>query len=295
MTSLADIAPTRKDLVFDLVRESGFDVSDWIASSTNPRGYKANPKYCYEWSFLEPGKVAILNLWHAMMRVEANTIVQRNNFRADAEANRVAGGKQAWIRRALALDHTLQAALRENLPVRVIINDGVIRNNGDPRGASSKVVVRQLDPVPWTIAEYDWQTGEHAITRGILGGQFVDQFSLDQADKIETRRRQRIGSEFVRDPSVRTQALARANGHCEHCGERGFEMSGGAIYLETHHVVPLSEGGTDLVTNVAALCPNDHKRAHFGSDANFIRAALLSKIAPASCLIQATTVQKVTA
>lgn len=72
-------------------------------------------------------------------------------------------------------------------------------------------------------------------------------------------------------------------------------MSGGAIYLETHHVVPLSEGGTDLVTNVAALCPNDHKRAHFGSDANFIRAALLSKIAPASCLIQATTVQKVTA
>jgi hypothetical protein len=281
MVSLADLRPTRKERVFDLAQEGGFDVSDWIASSNDPRGHKANPKYCYAWSFLAPGKVAILNLWHDMMQEEAGAIVQRNNFRADAEANRAAGGKQAWIRRALALDQTLQAALRENLPVRVIINDGAIRNNGDPYGDPSKVTARQLDSVPWTITEYDWQTGEHSITRGIISRQFVDQFALDQADKIKPRRRQSAGLEFVRDPRVRAHALTRANGHCEHCGARGFEMASGAIYLETHHVVPLCEGGADHVTNVAALCPNDHKRAHFGADADFIRAALLSKIAPA--------------
>lgn len=282
MVRLADLRPSRKDHVFDLAQEGGFDVSDWIASSNDPRGHRANPKYCYEWSFLEPGKVAILNLWHDAMREEADAIVQRNNFRADAEANRAAGGKHTWIRRALALDETLQSALRGNLPVRVIINHGAVRNNGDPLGEPSRVTARQLDPTPWTITEYDWSTGAHAITRGILTRRFVDQFSLDQAARLEPHRRERGGSEFVRDPRVRQQALLRASGSCEHCGARGFEMPGGAIYLETHHVVPLCEGGADHISNVVALCPNDHKRAHFGVDAGAIRQALLGLLASAA-------------
>jgi 5-methylcytosine-specific restriction protein A len=31
-------------------------------------------------------------------------------------------------------------------------------------------------------------------------------------------------------------------------------------YLETHHVISLSEQGPGKVTNVIALCPNDHRR-----------------------------------
>ena len=31
---------------------------------------------------------------------------------------------------------------------------------------------------------------------------------------------------------------------------------------ERDHLVPLGEGGTDTVENVAALCPNCHRRMH---------------------------------
>jgi 5-methylcytosine-specific restriction protein A len=81
-----------------------------------------------------------------------------------------------------------------------------------------------------------------------------------------------------RDREVRRQVLARAAGLCEFCGEAGFLTHGGAIYLETHHVIPLSEGGADRVDNVVALCPNDHRKAHHSKDRHEIRQALVAKI-----------------
>src|SRR5205809_3448342 len=98
---LESLRPTRKDYVFDLVEEAGIDVSDWIASSNDARGHKANPKYCYEWSFVEPNRVVVLNLWYDQMHDEGGLIVQRNNFRQDATAN---VGKPIWVRRATKLD-----------------------------------------------------------------------------------------------------------------------------------------------------------------------------------------------
>lgn len=62
--------------MFNLVEEAGFDVSDWIASSNDARGPKANPKYCYEWSFVQPGRIIILNLWFDQMDEEDGLIVQ---------------------------------------------------------------------------------------------------------------------------------------------------------------------------------------------------------------------------
>lgn len=65
-------------------------------------------------------------------------------------------------------------------------------------------------------------------------------------------------------------ALLRANGACEHCGEAGFVLKDGSIYLETHHIVSLAAGGADLVNNVIALCPNHHREAHYGADAQHL-------------------------
>lgn len=288
-TQLSDLRPSRRHRVFDLAEQAGFDVSDWIASSNDQRGYRANPKYCYNWSFVQPGTVAILNLWHgAFEQRRDSTILHRGNFRADARQNLLsaeaaeaandrgaANGKRLWARRATALDQALQSALRDNLAVRVIINDGVRRNNQDPDSSASQVVSRQLDPVPWTITEYNWDTGEHVITRGILQRRFVDQFALDQAEKSNPQRQERSRFDYVRDPRIRELVLVRANGLCEHCGQPGFPMENGSIYLETHHVVPLCEGGPDNVSNVVAICPNDHRRAHYGQDAGKMRIELI--------------------
>lgn len=274
MSSLESIRPNNKLLVFDLVEHAGLDMSDWIASSNDHRGPKANPKYCYEWSFVEPGQVVILNLWHEAMTMEVGEIVQRGNFRADALSHRGPTGKAQWFARATKLDNALKTALRDNLPVRVIINQGRRRKLGDPSTVSSKVLKRELDAEPWTIVEYDWKTGAHAIRRGITGAVYVDQFDLDQSEKAEALKKERTGSTFIRDPKVRDDVKRRSKGTCEHCGKAGFEMASGAVYLETHHIVPLSEGGPDTVGNVIALCPLDHRRAHYAHDAAELRVEM---------------------
>ncbi|SFO95676.1 HNH endonuclease [Qipengyuania nanhaisediminis] len=209
------------------------------------------------------------------MVVEDGQIVERGNFRADAESHRGPGGKAKWYERAKKLDDALQEALRDNLPVRVIINDGNRRKPGDPKAKASVVLKRELDPEPWTIAEYDWNTGAHVLKRGILPTRFVDQFDIEQSEKADPKKRDQRGSVFVRDPRVRSIVKERSQGRCEYCGELGFKMVSGATYLETHHVVPLSEGGADTVFNVVALCPVDHRKAHYSHDHIKLREELL--------------------
>jgi 5-methylcytosine-specific restriction endonuclease McrA len=69
---------------------------------------------------------------------------------------------------------------------------------------------------------------------------------------------------YSRDKKVRDAVLRRAKGKCELCGKPGFMTLNGKRYLETHHVIFLANQGADKLTNVIALCPNDHREAHFG-------------------------------
>lgn len=41
-----------------------------------------------------------------------------------------------------------------------------------------------------------------------------------------------------------------------------FLLSDGRPYLEAHHVIPLAEGGPDIIENMVALCPNCHRKMH---------------------------------
>jgi len=71
---------------------------------------------------------------------------------------------------------------------------------------------------------------------------------------------------FERDPDVVAEALSKAKGVCDEClNPAPFKRKkNGRPYLEVHHVVPLSKGGHDSISNVVALCPNCHRKAHFG-------------------------------
>ena len=69
---------------------------------------------------------------------------------------------------------------------------------------------------------------------------------------------------YPRDARVRSRVLQRAAGKCELCGKRGFEQPDGSYYLESHHIIALANEGADRMTNVIALCANDHREAHFG-------------------------------
>jgi hypothetical protein len=87
----------------------------------------------------------------------------------------------------------------------------------------------------------------------------IEDIGSDDPSRVKTE-----SWSYSRDPKVRDAVLLRANGRCEFCGQPGFIKPDGTHYLECHHVIALASDGEDRTTNVIALCPNDHREAHFG-------------------------------
>lgn len=302
---LESLKPTTDEKVMDLVGEAGIDVSSWAIKQdgspvANPR---ANPNYCYEWAFGGTGEPIALCVWHDSLGLIPEGIVYEGNMRALAarlEEVRFERGASSETRsraksqakRCDRFDQRMQIAYRKSLPVRVILLQG---EKADALGHdSSKVQTRRLDDLEWWVHAYDDTTGFYRLIRGVAPTDpsetastgasedvYVDQFSLPDAGE----RRQRIVDAFVRSAEVRRQVLARAGGHCERCGQPGFVTASGGVYLETHHVIALCEEGADAVCNVVALCPDDHRRAHYAANRTEIRdqlLALLAKVSPAA-------------
>ena len=74
-------------------------------------------------------------------------------------------------------------------------------------------------------------------------------------------------SEYNRSLKVKKAVKDRADGVCEGCGDPApFTSKTGDPYLHAHHIDELSDGGSDKIDNVIALCPNCHYRVHHGED-----------------------------
>lgn len=226
------------------------------------------------------------------------------------EEQEIRNRAQTQARRAVALDQALAGAWADKGIIRVIVNEGLQRPADSLGKEASKVELRMLDPVAWHLAKYDEMTGDIRLVRSAeaqsnssigaqsslpIGGQapsdaavipapivspngvrFADQYTVVAAD---VRRIEPAGFVYSRSRAVRDAALTRASGACELCGQRGFVTQSGTIYLETHHIQPLSEGGADSEDNVVALCPDDHRRAHFSTEAAEIRNILQATLA----------------
>lgn len=88
---------------------------------------------------------------------------------------------------------------------------------------------------------------------------------LAKADK-KPQSMQVVTMQYKRNSDVIAEVLARAKGFCEDCKSEApfIRASDQTPYLEVHHIIPLSKGGDDTIDNAKALCPNCHRRAHFG-------------------------------
>lgn len=310
--ALAQLRPTSKKHVIDLVKMAGVDVECWYKTAgkklvANPR---SNPAYCFNWSFGGDGEPVVVCLWHGELKIDAGKILYADNLREHArrlqevantlgEEQEIRNRAQTQARRAIALDVALARAWANKETVRVIVNEGLQRPADSLGKESSKVEMRKLDAITWYVAEYDKLNGSLRLVRNgddtlshssveaprgafafpvvtspVAGSpvvRFADQHTIIAAD---VRLMESTGSVYSRSRAVRDAALTRASGVCELCGKRGFVTPSGAIYLETHHVQPLSEGGTDSEDNVVALCPDDHRKAHYSIEGAEIREIL---------------------
>lgn len=265
------LKPREKLTVIDLLLQAGLDVSDWSASLKGSGHPSQNPKYCYNWAFLQEGVGAVVNIWHD--EVDFSSSIPTLKFNPSHRAKYYSG---VLVKRALELNQVLKAAFEQSLPVRAILLAGQKRGRDVSEESASQVTARILDEHPWFVEQYNTETGDIVLARSLQ--KVVDQFDVSIMEDVAVKSRIQTGTVFIRSKLVRLAALHRANGKCELCGEDAFLMKNGLKYLETHHIVPLSENGPDVVKNVAALCPNHHREAHFGLEAKFISEKLKQKV-----------------
>lgn len=221
-----------------------------------------------------------------------------------------------WAKSARGFDSAVQAAKRGNLPVHAVL---VARKDSTkPMGAfeRSEAHYRQLDSEPWYVAKYSDESGDYVIRRGPLpplpaepsgtsatgqdpelGTQTAESdehFDGDDQPLVSAAVDQFVGNDrpnyyqrngkvYERLPEVRDLVLKRAAGKCEleSCRAPGFKTAKGAVYLETHHAMPLSLGGADSPANVIALCPSHHREAHHGCRKDEIYAEAMRCISAA--------------
>lgn len=268
--------PHERNRVMDLVADTGIDVSDW--ANYKGRAPAANPKYCYEWVYRDAQTTTVCLWYEDIKEGTYGTLHYRLNARLSALRSQGHSHLASRTQRARLLDEALREAFMNSRPLRVIVVDGQKADIEQGSLKSSRVQRRLLDPQPWHVAEYDAESGDCLLLRALPGPRYADQFTVAQIE-AESGSRQRTVTVRDRSQAVRAAVLARAAGRCEYCGAEGFLRADGYIYLETHHVIPLHEDGADSTSNVAALCPNHHREAHHGANAQRIRDFLLQRLA----------------
>lgn len=87
---------------------------------------------------------------------------------------------------------------------------------------------------------------EQSFLKASYGEKFLD----DVLNSVSRKQRQKqiFEDEFL---AVRTAVLKRDNYTCVNCGRTGGEF-------HVHHIIPRSEGGTNSLDNLVALCSSCH-------------------------------------
>lgn len=116
---------------------------------------------------------------------------------------------------------------------------------------------QELKDVDFSNYDEDAETNdilnaESELSENIFNYDFASIFDYD--NKIKTKRNPKV--------SLNTKLRTIQNGgaiKCEMCGEfESFDTKS----FESHHIIPLSQGGIDNIYNTVCLCGNCHKRMH---------------------------------
>ncbi len=116
-----------------------------------------------------------------------------------------------------------------------------------------------------------------AIIFGLLPIEYAkpELLNAESVSKVQ----ERIQKIYLRSESVKKHAKLRAKGVCEACSVSApFSKLNGEPFLEVHHINRLADEGADQIDQVAAICPNCHRRCHYGKDAKDYNRKLAIKI-----------------
>lgn len=274
----------------DLVEEAGLDVSDWSNFKGGASKAASNPKYCYEWAFVQ-GELITLNMWFEnIQELAPGEFTLYPNFRKRAQSSAKTPNQAIWKRRAAKADAALQLAYTQQLPLKIIICDGVRRTDDSPDAKPSSVSGRMLDTKLWAVTSYNFETGDCRLERGVTPVIPEEKIFIvdDCPEGLEGALRMRYLQHRTREKGLRSQkikeALLRHNGSllCEtpNCGFDFFKVYGdiGKEYAEVHHKIPLSQapvyGRKTLLEDLVIVCSNCHAMIHRGGECRQIEVLI---------------------
>ncbi len=300
MTTRADLRPTEKQNIINIIEELGI-----------PEGASI-----YDWCFGKAEGPNVMLQWFNDLIEEDGKIffVEGSRDWADKNSGRA---ETSQIHRAYAVHNLVNTAYMRKLPIHVAVVDGRISKNKNQK-ERDHADKRVLDHELWWPHHIDPDTGNIVVIRSVPQPEDFDpqaeyKESLQAKNPTEAKphppqsdadevtspspeepppsnstkpgdekpdTQTTLTTTYTRDPEVARQAKKRAaDGRCELCGELGFETAQGGYYLEAHHVIPRNCRGPDEIWNVAAICSNDHKRAHFAKDRREVRDQLIQMLA----------------
>jgi len=268
---IEELRPTEKQTVMSLLQKAGVDVSGWYETKGAPA---ANPKFCYNWTFLEPGELVVFSLWHRALRAEGNDVICKLGPRKPTE---LAPNKESiWKRRSDQMVGNLRWAFEQKIPLMALVSDGKELDVNDENPKASSVKLRKLDDTPWAVVEYNYETRTARLVRGAAP---VDSTSLPvdpSALRWEGEERQRYVRHRRREDRARrakiAETIAKNGGRllCEvvNCGfdfhARYGEIGEGFAdvhHLELLHKTPKDGRAIDL-SRLAVVCANCHRMIH---------------------------------
>ncbi|WP_242449028.1 HNH endonuclease [Burkholderia metallica] len=183
LSTLDELRPDRLELIYDILERVPIAVDEWHMNANRRavKNFKANPRFCYNWSFGSRKEGYAVCLWHENLKESAGgEVFSDTNYRAGAQERRARAGALAasdrersrligQADRGMALDHAVSDAFQLGQPLHVIIcsrgepADGATMEF--PKGTSS-VKSRELDSLTWLVESYDDATGACRIVRG---------------------------------------------------------------------------------------------------------------------------------
>ncbi len=271
----------------DLLKEAGFDVRHW--ARYRGKSPAANPKYCYNWSFEEPGEAFAVCLWFTDLKKKNKEIY--HSFNPTSFGPRRKGrGSANWNKRSDELRDRVRRAFQQQLPIRVIVVDGKQRNLTDARPLASKVSARLLDAAPWAVKEYNLATGKWVLVRGAKLVLPAVETADVELSFFEGRQRRQFVSHRNREAALRRakikEAISAGRLTCEvpNCGfdfeERYGEIGQG--YAQVHHKTPLRsappEGRKVNLSDLAIVCANCHAMIHRYGDSRPLKGLINRRV-----------------
>jgi 5-methylcytosine-specific restriction endonuclease McrA len=126
--------------------------------------------------------------------------------------------------------------------------------------------------------QFEWVGATDQAIKDDIDSSLTKEVAAALADSSEARKArlaaankipqavQVLSRAFRRNADVIAEVLMRAKGVCESCSSPApfLRAADKTPYLEVHHRITLASGGEDTVENALALCPNCHRRMHFG-------------------------------